>query len=441
MGKVPQVMPRNSLWNGKIFIAAFAIGISVAIGGGLAYVSSWRPWETIDPRQKYINEQFEKANLGDRLNILLLGTDIVPSNRANERNWRPPTNSLEGRSDTVLLVHFDPAQSKVNVLSIPRDTRTSIPGHGEHKINVANVYGGAALAAQTVTHLTGAPINRYVRINPQGVVELIDALGGVTVYIPRAMRYSDDSQHLYINLPQGWHTLSGLQAQQYLRFRADELGDIGRVQRQQALLRALADRAVRPETLVKIPEILEIVKKNIDTNLSIQDIFALAKFARQIDLKQDLRMIMLPGRFSRPGEYGISYWLPQTETASRLGARFFGAEGQAAVEQQALEPTRVHISIQNATGSPGMARQLARQLQKAGFRHIGLMSDRPDPIWTTEILPQNGNLEAADLVKAALPVGSVRVEATGSLQSDVTIRLGRDWLKYLETQAAGSTPR
>jgi hypothetical protein len=64
----------------------------------------------------------------------------------------------------MLLIYFDPSASQVNVISIPRDTRTLIPGHGAHKINVANVYGGSVLAAQTGTNLGGAPINRYVRI-------------------------------------------------------------------------------------------------------------------------------------------------------------------------------------------------------------------------------------------------------------------------------------
>lgn len=432
MGKLPLTAPESSSTTGKLVFAGFAFCLAIALGVAAAYFWSSRPFE--DVKQRRINEQFAQANLGDRLNILLLGTDIVQSTRANARNFREPTSSLAGRSDTILLAHFDPGQKTVNVLSIPRDTRTTIPGHGTHKMNVANVYGGPVLAADAVSKLVGAPINRYVRINPMGVIDLINALGGVTVYIPRAMKYSDDSQHLYIDLPQGWHTLSGLQAQQYLRFRADELGDIGRVQRQQTLLRALADRAVRPETITRLFDILDIVKQNIDTNLSIEDIFALAKFARDIDLKRDLRMVLLPGRFSRPGEYEVSYWIPHTEEAARLGGRLFGGDSTLDAKRVPLSARAVRLTIQNATGQVGAARQLARQLQKMGFRSINLTSDRLDALRTTEILAQNGNLEAADLVRETLGLGAVRVESTGPLQADVMVRLGQDWLRNRATR-------
>ncbi len=424
MSKSSQEVVGKPWWNNWLLLAISAVFTFVAVVGGMTFWFS-RPF--LNSVDDSANAQFERARLGRNLNILLLGTDIVASNKATATGYRPPTNSFEGRSDTILLAHFNPDQKKVNVLSIPRDTRTEIPGHGEHKINVANVYGGAGLAAQTVTELTGAEINRYVRINPQGVVQLIDALGGVYLYIPKAMKYSDDSQHLYIDLPQGWHTLSGLQAQQYLRFRADELGDIGRVQRQQLLLRSLADRAVRPETLTRIGDILGIIRQNIDTNLSVEDIFALAKFATQIDLKQDLRMVMLPGRFSRAGEFSNSYWLPERDTVAGLGGRFFGAT-RTEEETAPLEPRNVRITIQNATGSPGIARQVGRHLQKQGFRALYYTSDRPDPLWRTEIVAQNGNPEAAQLVDDLLPVGTVRFDATGAIDSDITIRVGKDWL-------------
>ncbi|UFP96425.1 LCP family protein [Gloeobacter morelensis] len=437
MSKTTQPTPTRTAWNSWILLGVAAVLTFLGVVGGMTLWLS-KPFE--NDRYREANAQFARANLGQNLNILLLGTDIVASSKATATGFRPPTDSFEGRSDTIMLAHFNPEQKKVNVLSVPRDTRTDIPGFGEHKINVANVYGGPALAARAIGALTGAEINRYVRINPQGVVQLIDVLGGVTVYIPRRMKYSDDSQHLYIDLPQGWHTLSGFQAQQYLRFRSDELGDIGRVQRQQALLRSLADRAVRPENLLKIGAILETVKTNIDTNLTIEDIFDLAKFATQIDLKQDLQMVLMPGRFSRPGEYDISYWIPNRDKASQLGVRFFGAAAQAdAVADEPLEPRQVRLTVQNATGVPGMARQVGRVLQKQGFQVLDYAADRPDPIWRTEIIAQHGNAEAAQLVSDALKVGAVRVEATGSIYTDVTLRIGKDWLKRLEQQQSDKT--
>lgn len=420
---------RTKSWlNGWLVLTAVISLGFIAVGAALAFLLPSRPFQSkpLPKEQQELLERLRNAQLGGALNILILGTDIVPAKEANDRGFRAPTDSLDGRSDTVLLSHFDPEARRVNVVSIPRDTRVEIPGFGGHKINVANIYGGPGLAVQTVSNVLGVEINRYVRINPQGVVQLIDALGGVTVYIPRAMKYSDDSQHLYINLPQGWHTLSGLQAQQYLRFRADELGDIGRVQRQQALLRALANKAVKPETIVRAVDIFNIVKRNLDTNLSIEDILSLAQFATQINPKEDLRMVMLPGRFSRAGEYRTSYWLPDERAVNRLRATLFGLDGTV------IEPTlaaNVRLTIQNATGEPGSARDVRRYLLKQGFRSVDFTNPRPDPIWQTEVVAQGGDAQAAQLVRDALGVGAVQVESTGNLYSDVTIRIGKDWLQ------------
>jgi LCP family protein required for cell wall assembly len=103
-------------------------------------------------------------------------------------------------------------------MSIPRDTRTYVRG-SLTKLNEANRYGGPSLAAESVSDLLGGvAIDRYVRINVQGVEKLVDALGGVTVNVPKDMKYQDDSQHLYINLKAGEQTLTGDQALQFLRF-------------------------------------------------------------------------------------------------------------------------------------------------------------------------------------------------------------------------------
>lgn len=131
----------------------------------------------------------------------------------------------------------------------PRDTRVRLPGFGVAKINAANVVGGPALTAQVVSQLLGGiPIDRYVRLNTEALEALIDAVGGVEVYVPEPMHYVDRTQQLFITLQPGWHRLNGKQAHHFARFRHDQLGlgDIGRVQRQQELLRALSRELLSP---------------------------------------------------------------------------------------------------------------------------------------------------------------------------------------------------
>ena len=175
------------------------------------------------------------------VNILVMGIDRVPEATKNS------AAVFAGRSDTMLLLRLDPSDNSVRMLSIPRDTQVNIPGVGLAKINDANVEGGAALAARVVSRsLNDVPIDRYVRVTTEAFRELVDLVGGIEVFVPYPMKYNDVTQNLNIDLEQGWQTLNGEQAEQFARFRKDKSGDIGRVQRQQALLKALRQRLMTP---------------------------------------------------------------------------------------------------------------------------------------------------------------------------------------------------
>ncbi|MBA3924389.1 MAG: LCP family protein, partial [Nostocaceae cyanobacterium] len=263
------------------------------------------------------------------VNVLLLGMSVLPPDVKNppaestHLRYQPEINSFEGLSDVMLLLRFDPQKKKLAILSIPRDTRAEVNGHGIEKINAANVDGGPALTATAVSNLlNGVGIDRYVRINVLGLAKLIDALGGVTVYVPKDMKYQDDSQHLYINLKAGKQHLNGDQTMQLLRYRHDELGDIGRIQRQQVVLRALMDQSLNPATLTQLPKILNVIKDHIDTNLTVEELVALVGFGGRTN-RSNMQMLMIPGRFSERNEYNTSYWLPDKERIASLTSKHF----------------------------------------------------------------------------------------------------------------------
>ncbi|NJR65949.1 MAG: LCP family protein [Leptolyngbyaceae cyanobacterium CRU_2_3] len=247
------------------------------------------------------------------INVLVMGIDLpldLPENT-------PSKDVFSGRSDTMLLVHLDPDKNTVNVLSIPRDTQVDLPGEGIEKINYANVVGGSKMAAQVVSqNLNGVTIDRYVRISTGAFRELVDLLGGVDVFVPQDMQYVDQTQNLHIDLKKGQQTLSGKQAEEFARFRHDDKGDIGRVQRQQQLIRALRDKLKNPTLVARLPQAIELFQKYIDTNLSPEEMLSLVGFG--LGLKQDdFRMVMLPGRFSTPEEFVASYWLMDTNSKTR----------------------------------------------------------------------------------------------------------------------------
>jgi len=235
---------------------------------------------------------------GKQQNILLLGVD---SNGAGTDTWKGT------RSDTIILMNIDPATHSVNAISIPRDSKVYIAGdYGIDKINSAHAYGGVELAKKTVEDTLGVKIDKYICVHDEGVMEVIDALGGIPIYVEKSMNYDDWAGKLHIHLEKGTHTLSGKEAVGYLRYRHDALGDIGRTQRQQWFLRGFLQRLQNPQVITKIPEIVNISKKYIKTNMSVYELSQLAALAKGFD-ESNIQIAMLPGAPNAKG--GISYWI------------------------------------------------------------------------------------------------------------------------------------
>jgi LCP family protein required for cell wall assembly len=357
------------------------------------------------------------------LHILVLGTDR-PTPTSSTSSSR-----LAGRSDTMMLVRFDPKSSRMTLLSIPRDTRVPIPNFGTDKINATNAIGGPVLAAQVVSQLLGGiPIDRFIRLNTEGVRDLIDAIGGVEIYVPERMKYNDVTQNLHIDLQPGLQRLNGQQAHDFIRFRHNQLGDIGRVQRQQALIRALTQELLRPTTWSRTPLILDAVRQNLDTNMTWEELLSIARF--MVASGQDrLDMVLLPGRFSQPHEYPTSYWIPDKPAIQELARTYFQSDSQES-EPQFAPPYQLKIAVQNASGQPGMAGRLLQDLRQKGFTQVYVIEDDPQFLETTEIIAQKGNPKAAREVQILLGVGSVQVQSTGSIESDITVRVGQDWAHF-----------
>ncbi|WP_448564339.1 LCP family protein [Trichothermofontia sp.] len=360
--------------------------------------------------------------------VLVMGIDRVPD---------VPPDSPEvftGRSDTMLLLRFDPSDYSLSILSIPRDTQVEIPTIGLTKVNHANVLGGPALTARVVSReLEDIEIDRYIRVSTDALRELVDLLGGVEVFVPQAMSYTDVTQKLEINLDQGWQTLSGEQAEQFARFRGTQYGDIGRVQRQQMLLSALRQRITSPTVLPKLPEIVRLMQRYIDTNLSLEETLALVSFGLNLD-HDSVRMVMLPGRFSDPSEFATSYWLVDADRRDRVLQIYFKVTPRRDLWQTTPtladsreELTGMRIAVQNASGQPEVGHRVAAYLHEKGFDHVSVIEDWPDTLRHTQIIAQQGDLQGAERMKSILGLGQVEAASIGDIESEFTIRVGADW--------------
>jgi polyisoprenyl-teichoic acid--peptidoglycan teichoic acid transferase len=368
------------------------------------------------------------------VNILVLGVKVLTSDvdevppELQNVGYHALVNSFDGLSDSMLLLRFNPQTEQLVVLSLPRDTRTYVRGRLT-KLNEANRDGGPALAAESVSDLLGGvAIDRYVRINVQGVEKLIDALGGVTVTVPQDMKYQDDSQHLYINLKSGEQTLNGDQSLQFLRFRYDAQGDIGRIQRQQMFMRALVEQTLNPATIARLPKVLSVIQSNVDTNLAVEELLALVGYATQVN-RSNVQMLMLPGTFSRPQDYALSYWLPNYSDIDSMVDQYLGYGTQRVTSTR--EPSRVRVAIQDSTANPVAVQALTKTLRDSGYTNLYVDKSLKEPLPISRIVAQRGDMATAEIVQRFLGIGEARVESTGALNSDITIQLGQDWAQGL----------
>ncbi len=446
-------------------LGAIAI-FSASAGALLAFSITKTPWKqtTLTAKENAIFNKEETISynslkipqLTRPVNILVLGVKVLTSDLEekpkDELGYHALVNSFEGLSDTMLLLRFDPQKGKLIMLSIPRDTKTKIEGIvGETKINEANHKGGPSLAAKTVGDLLGGvEIDRYVRINVQGIEKLIDALGGVDFYIPQDIKYNDDSQHLYINLKEGQQHLNGDQVLQFLRFRHDNYGDIGRIQRTQTMMRSIVEQAISPKTIIKIPEILSVVNSHLDTNLTSQELMALAAFAGQ-KTRSDVKMLMLPGDFNTPGKNEPSYWLPNEEKIGQMMTQNFdivdydnySTYSSDNPDNTANIATNIKIAIQDTTDNQEAKQAMVKQLQKLGYNNVSIRDTEKkysQPLTNTKIVAQNGDDSLAAEIRANLGIGEVLTESTGVLGSDVTIQLGLDWLNNAQNSNTNYQP-
>ncbi len=236
--------------------------------------------------------------LKSRQNLLILGVDS---------NGDQSDKFIGTRSDTIMLLSIDTKDRSVKAISIPRDSKVYIAdNHGVQKINAAHALGGVNCTIRTIEDTLGVKIDNYIVVNNEGVRKLVDAIGGVPVYIEKDMYYNDNTGNLHINLTKGIHVLYGKDVEGYLRYRKDGLGDIGRTSRQQWFIKALMEKLQTPEAITKIPEALKIANAYVQTDLSLYQLSQYAAFARGINL-DSVEVATLPGGPNKKGY--ISYWI------------------------------------------------------------------------------------------------------------------------------------
>ena len=302
---------RRIRWDRILILLVLLLVAVVALAGATvyAYLNMVRI-----PHATQVVKSTERPpeTLTNRVNILLLGVD--------DKDKENPGDTAR-RSDTMMVASIRPEDGTINLLSLPRDTKVTIPGHkGYDKINHAYAYGGAQLAKSTVEQFLQIPINYYVVIDWQAFINTIDTLGGVDLYVEHDMNYHDPYAELDIDITKGYQHLDGEKAGQYVRFRSDELGDIGRVQRQQRFLKALAKETMQVSTIFKVPALVNTLNQYVDTDMSAMTMMKVGNSLKSFN-SNDLTTEMLPGDFATID--GLSYWVPNKEQTQQVVETMF----------------------------------------------------------------------------------------------------------------------
>lgn len=211
------------------------------------------------------------------VNVLLIGVD--------ERKNDP------GRADAIMLLSFNPKTKQATSLSIPRDMQVILTNGEKTKINHTYAYGGVEETIETVERTFETKVPYYAKINMDGLIELVDAVGGVTVDNPSAFSWND--RRLQKDYAEGKIKLDGLEASGYARMRKqDPLGDMGRQIRQRQVLEAVGIKLAGPDVLTNLEEISQVLKNNFSTNITFSEAAQLAQenqtgFERLKPLKLD----------------------------------------------------------------------------------------------------------------------------------------------------------
>ena len=337
----------------------------------------------------------------NRVNILIVGCDEMENH---------------GRADTIVFLSISPKTKDALILSIPRDTRVEIPGRGMDKINHAYAFGGESLISETVSSFLGVPIHFYAVVNFNGFVYIIDELGGVEIDVEKEMYYVDKAGGVEINLHPGKQILDGEKALQYIRFRYDKLGDLGRIKRQQKLALAVIKKMINFDSIIKIPQISEGMKEYIETNIEARDTVALTNLFRGVN-QEKFRIETVQGK---PVYIeGISYLEPNVEEVQqRVKSLIYGKNSGMKVE------------VLNGNSMMGIAHKIAQDLELQGFEIVNIGNADNFNYEQTKIIVYSKEVNLDNQFKELFKDFEIVKEYQDQTNLDLVIILGKDMAEY-----------
>lgn len=433
--RTPAEMARRRERRGKILfgcLAVFVILLLVGAAAAFAYYQSVNH-EVLakgEAQNPGIHKQLQPRKPGDPFYMLLLGEDKRPG-------------EVRARSDTIIVAYVNPPVKRVTLMSIPRDTRVKIPGYsGQQKINAAMQLGGASLVIETVKDLTGLQINHYMEVDFNGFKDLVDAIGGVYVDVPRPINDGKAANHDFHaeKIPVGYQHLDGAHALTFVRSRKFADADLTRIKDQQVFLKALAKQTLQLSNVVNINKIVGAVVNNTTTDLSVPEMLNLAVDFRGAG-NGSVQGVTIPNTPKYIG--GVSYVIADRPALAELVQRLEAGESLESTPGSApkvavVKPAQVTIAVRNGAGTAGLAAEVANQLKKDAFK-VPEVGNTARPVYDSTLIVFKTNAGKAQLVANTLGFGKIVQTATlYQFKTDVLVIVGKDWRKQFPKGTAGN---
>jgi len=385
---------------------------------------------TVFQKEK-LKVDLEPAKPMEPYNVLILGFDKRP----REKSFR---------SDSMILGRVDPKTKQVWLISIPRDLRAQIPGHGYSKINNAYALGQEQLAIDTVEKLTGQKINYYMGVNFTGFKKIVNAMGGVWIDVPVEINDTDadpSKGNRYSHIDSGYQLLDGNHAITFVRARhqfADQ--DFTRMKNQQRFFKAIADQIATKTSVAKIPRIVSTAAPYVSTNMSLMEMLRTAQAMKGAG-SSSIQSTTLPGVWHTPYiwpdeaamdkilakfEAGKPFKPKKKAKASESATATTDATGEP--KQAATKPSEISVTVRNGGGIAGCAKQVSSILKAQAFS-VDEVGNANQFVYKKTLVIYKRDKPSAELVLASLPPGTKLVESRGmySFDTDVLVVVGKDW--------------
>ncbi len=366
---------------------AWTFGALLAIAIGVAGVTAWFVYDrlakvtnlTTNPDLQKVSHHLDLPVAHGAVTVLLLGYD--------HRSWEKTTQS---RSDTMILMRLDPNQKSLTVLSMPRDMRVDIPGHGFDKLNAAYSYGGADLALQTVRQTLNVKINYLITVDFSGFRRIVDHVGCVYTDVER--RYFNQNgqagsgDYSNIDLKAGYQSLCGAQALAYVRFRHQD-NDIYRITRQQAFLRELKHKldltTVGTNFVSLVNDVADSVKiaSQFKHRPGPQTLIGFARALAQVPKSRTLQLKLLGDQGGTGGQY-VNVGAPeiqstvaqflnpdfnQSTAAANIGGKLAKRGAAKKPATPPIAPKKLKVVTLNGSGIDLASASAAAALRNVGY--------------------------------------------------------------------------